>query len=156
MEALKKPRLVGPARAEEIDFHIFGQQVRELRAGKGLSLAELAKQSGVSKPYISKLENGEGGRPNIQSVYWICCALGVTIEDLLKPALAASSARANKPKAQLPAGLKDLQKEMTLTNEDVDTLAKLRVAGRQPRNKDEWRHLLTRLRSLRRQSGEAS
>ncbi len=63
----------------EIDLKMLGQNIRYLRQGKNLSLADLAAKSGVSKTYISALENGFRGRPNVQYLYKIAIALETTI-----------------------------------------------------------------------------
>jgi transcriptional regulator with XRE-family HTH domain len=60
----------------------FGQRLRELRLARGLSQAELARQSEVTTNYISRLEGG-GAAPGIDLVARLCTALGVTISDLL-------------------------------------------------------------------------
>ena len=49
-----------------LDLERLGQNIRFQRTGRGWSLNELAELSGVSKAYLSDLENGRGGRPNIQ------------------------------------------------------------------------------------------
>src|ERR1700683_3809256 len=46
------------ARGRERRMNRFGQKVRELRQGKGLSLRELAPKVGVGFTYLSKVENG--------------------------------------------------------------------------------------------------
>lgn len=42
----------------------FGQKLREMRAERGLTLAQMAKGLGVSSAYLSALEHGHRGRPN--------------------------------------------------------------------------------------------
>lgn len=42
----------------------FGRKLRELRAERGLNLAQMAKGLGVSSAYLSALEHGHRGRPN--------------------------------------------------------------------------------------------
>ena len=61
---------------------IKASRIRYLRNGKGWSLSQLEKASGVSKAYISDVENGAAGRPNIQYVYALAVALGVTLDEL--------------------------------------------------------------------------
>ena len=52
-----------------INLKKLGETIRFLRQGKGWSLADLAERSRVSKAYISDLENGVAGKPNIQYVF---------------------------------------------------------------------------------------
>ena len=60
----------------------FGQRLRELRLGTGMSQAELARQADVTTNYISRLEGG-GAAPGIDLVARLALALGVPIADLL-------------------------------------------------------------------------
>ena len=70
----------------------FGERMRELRAARGLTQQQQADQLGVSKAYISALENGSRGRPSAPFVDQICAWLGLIWDDAedLK-ALAAKS-----------------------------------------------------------------
>ena len=56
----------------------FGERMRELRAARGLTQQQQADQLGVSKAYISALENGSRGRPSAPFVDQICAWLGMT------------------------------------------------------------------------------
>lgn len=60
----------------------FGQRLRELRLGRGMSQAGLAAQAQVTTNYISRLEGG-GAAPGIDLVARLAEALGVPIADLL-------------------------------------------------------------------------
>lgn len=131
-----------------LDLVRLGQTIRSLRLGKGWSLSELAEQSGVSKAYISDLENGNAGKPNIQYVYSVATALGVTLDELLGEAKPKSH-RAEKRKSEdLPPGLLELQQELDLTTEDVELLADMNFRGHRPRDKEGWRFLLEALRMV--------
>ncbi len=37
----------------------FGKEIRALRKEKGMTLAELSRESGISHPYLSQIENGK-------------------------------------------------------------------------------------------------
>jgi transcriptional regulator with XRE-family HTH domain len=126
-----------------IDLLQLGHHIRFLRTGKDWSLSDLEQKSGVSKAYLSDLENGSAGRPNIQYIYSIATALGVTLDELLNEGGRRTSA--SPPKAQnpeLPPGLADLQRELKLTDNDVKTLSMVNFRGNRPRDKDGWRFLL--------------
>jgi transcriptional regulator with XRE-family HTH domain len=60
----------------------FGERLRELRLGRGMSQAELARQAEVTTNYISRLEGG-GAAPGIDLVARLAAALGVQMTDLL-------------------------------------------------------------------------
>lgn len=42
----------------------FGLKLRQMRAERGVTLAQMAKGIGVSSAYLSALEHGHRGRPN--------------------------------------------------------------------------------------------
>ncbi len=55
----------------------FGEKMRALRAERGLQLKDMAAGLGVSPAYLSALEHGKRGRPNLRFVHRICQFLGV-------------------------------------------------------------------------------
>ncbi len=69
---------------EAIDRDI-GERVRALRAARGLTLDELAAQSGVSRAMLSRVERGESS-PTAQLLNRICSGLGVTLSALFAAA----------------------------------------------------------------------
>jgi transcriptional regulator with XRE-family HTH domain len=56
--------------------------VRRLRAGRGLSAAALARESGVARATLAELEAGRGN-PTVETLYGLAKVLGVTFADLL-------------------------------------------------------------------------
>jgi len=124
----------------EIDLKMLGENIRYLRQGKNLSLADLTKKSGVSKTYISDLENGLGGRPNVQYLYKIATALETTIDALislsLKPQRKAIPAASREP---LPPGLEEFAKQEHLEPQQIDMLARLNFRGNRPKDTDAWK-----------------
>jgi transcriptional regulator with XRE-family HTH domain len=137
----------------QIDLKKFGAKIRFLQQGKGWSLGDLAEKSGVSKAYISDLENGLAGKPNIQYIFNIAVALDVTIDELLKDTTPKEH-RVKKRRApeELPPGLWDLQQELAsspetvLTEEEVEKLAQVNFRGNRPRDKEGWRFVLQAIR----------
>lgn len=132
----------------KIDLEKLGSSIRSLRLGKSWSLSDLADAAGVSKAYISDLENGVAGKPNIQYVYAIVVALDVTIDDLLGQAAPRAAKKTARKKQDLPQGLLELQDEAGLSDQDVQMLAEINFRGHRPRDKDGWRFLLETLRML--------
>jgi transcriptional regulator with XRE-family HTH domain len=63
--------------------------VRRLRAGRGLSAAGLARDSGVARATLAELEAGRGN-PTVETLYALASVLGVTLSDLLVEASAPS------------------------------------------------------------------
>jgi transcriptional regulator with XRE-family HTH domain len=126
-----------------IDLIKAGHRIRYLRNGKGWSLSQLEKASGVSKAYISDVENGAAGRPNIQYVYALAVALGVTLDELFDDSTRRiASPRGKNVKPDLPSSLLELQRELNLTDEDAETLSRVNFRGNRPRDKEGWRFLL--------------
>jgi transcriptional regulator with XRE-family HTH domain len=140
------------ADAKGLDLVQLGQTIRSLRLGKGWSLAQLAEESTVSKAYLSDLENGSAGKPNIQYVYSVASALEVTLDELLGDAKPRAQRHEKRSETELPSGLLDLKKEMQLTDEDVQMLASVNFRGHRPRDKEGWRFLLQALRMVSQRS----
>lgn len=58
--------------------------LEKIRLEKGISVAELARRSGVSRPYICQLENHIYGNPSLKTILNLCKALEVTPNELIK------------------------------------------------------------------------
>lgn len=64
----------------------FGARLRELREAKGVSLADMAAELGISSAYLSALEHGKRGRPSwylIQRIIAYFNVIGDDAEQLL-------------------------------------------------------------------------
>jgi transcriptional regulator with XRE-family HTH domain len=55
----------------------FGQRVRDHRAQRGITLAEMAAVLGVTPAYLSALEHGKRGRPTFTLIQGVIHVLGV-------------------------------------------------------------------------------
>lgn len=53
----------------------IGQTIRALRELRKLSLVQLAEASGVSKGFLSQMENGKNSNPSLQTLQKIADAL---------------------------------------------------------------------------------
>ena len=53
----------------------FLKQMREVREGAGLSLADVAKRAGMDKAFVSRLETGQGN-PTVDTLARYASALG--------------------------------------------------------------------------------
>ncbi|MGB7220083.1 MAG: helix-turn-helix domain-containing protein [Vicinamibacterales bacterium] len=120
-----------------VDLIRLGQNVRFQRKGRGWSLSELEERSGgVPKAYISDLENGSGGKPNIQYLFQVATAFGTTIDALIRGPEAEPTP---EQMSLLPPGLQDFAQEENLTDDEVQMLAGLNFRGNRPRDKASWR-----------------
>lgn len=133
-----------------IDLKRLGENVRFRRQGKGWKLSDLAEKCGISKAYISDLENGAAGRPNIQYVFAIANALSVTLDELLDDAAPkrTDSSKRKRLAEDLPPGLKELQMDMNLSESEVEMLAQVNFRGNRPKDKEGWRFLLEAIKML--------
>jgi transcriptional regulator with XRE-family HTH domain len=61
----------------------IGSNLRRLRVERGLSLAELAAQSGVAKATLANVEQGRGN-PTIETLWALAIGLGVAFSDLME------------------------------------------------------------------------
>lgn len=60
------------------------EEVRRRRVAAGLTLPELADQTGLSRGYLSDIENGKKS-PSAVTLRVLAPALGCEIEDLMPP-----------------------------------------------------------------------
>ena len=67
-------------KSEAIDRHL-AERLRQARAGKGLSLDQLAAAAGVSRAMISRVERGESS-PTAALLGRLCGGLGITLSSL--------------------------------------------------------------------------
>jgi len=119
----------------------IGERIQRARKVAELSLNALAEASGVSKGYISQLENGGAVNPSIDTLKKIAVALGLTPQDLLaEPKRPAQSSR------RLPRGLAAfLQEREThgkpIPIEDVEMLRGISYRGKTPTKANDWAFL---------------
>ncbi len=67
------------------NLYKIGENIREIRKKKGLTLSELASMSGHSAPFLSQIENGRVNI-NLTTLTKICNALDVSIASLFEEA----------------------------------------------------------------------
>lgn len=63
--------------------HRFGNRVRELREGQGISLRRFAMVIGLDKTYLSEIERGMRS-PTLDSIDRIAQGLGMPLSELFK------------------------------------------------------------------------
>jgi len=80
----------------------LGLQLRAARTGRGLTMAELAAASGLSKGFVSQVENDRTS-PSLDTLERLAVALGLTVVDLLRGAGAAPTGPYVVPGALQPA-----------------------------------------------------
>jgi transcriptional regulator with XRE-family HTH domain/mannose-6-phosphate isomerase-like protein (cupin superfamily) len=75
-----------------------GSQLRDRRKEMGLSLRQFARDLGVSPSFISQIENGKS-QPSVATLYMICSALDLSIDELFGKTETAGAAVAVKAAA---------------------------------------------------------
>jgi transcriptional regulator with XRE-family HTH domain len=118
--------------------------VRREREKAGLSLAQLADASGLTKAYLVRLEN-QGGNPTLEVLAAIADVLEVTIADLIGgPKLVLDSEDA----LEIPTSLKAYASERSLSSSDLRMLASIRWRkGQRPQTPERWRFIHDSLRA---------
>ncbi len=112
----------------------IGRRIRKYREAKGISGVQLAKNSGISRSYISELENGAGNhtRPSARVLYALGKALGVTMSDLLGQPLILEAP------TERPESLLEFAEAAGLSQADVEMLASINFRGDPPRTAQRW------------------
>lgn len=63
--------------------HKIAENVKKLRAKKGLSLEKVARLADVSMNTVVKVENGKNTNPKIETLSKIARVFGVGVDDLI-------------------------------------------------------------------------
>ncbi|PIW96846.1 DNA-binding protein [Candidatus Kaiserbacteria bacterium CG_4_8_14_3_um_filter_38_9] len=61
----------------------LGNNLKRIRTEKGITQGDIAKSLGVSRGFVSNLENGKTN-PTLATITRVAAALGVTTDELLK------------------------------------------------------------------------
>ena len=62
---------------------VFGERVRQLRNGIGMSQENLALACGLDRSYVGSVERGQRN-VSLLNIHRLAAALGVTLEELFK------------------------------------------------------------------------
>ncbi len=113
-------------------------KLRSLRKAKGIGVKKLAKDSGVSVPYIYQIEKGWKKNPSGEVLKQLAAALGTTVADLIGTSLAIP----DKALEEVPPSLRRLgrrkARQLDLRQEDIDMLKGIHFRGRQPDKDEDW------------------
>lgn len=129
-----------PAAAEQ-----FGERLRRERDKAGMSLAQLADATGISKPYLVRLEN-EPSNPSLQILSRLADALDVTVADLL----GGPRYQIDDDELHVPPHLHAFADEAGLSTPEIRTLASIKFRrGDEPRSTQRWAYIYNSLRLSR-------
>jgi transcriptional regulator with XRE-family HTH domain len=116
----------------------LADQLRTYRLKQGLSIAELARRSRVSKGYLSQLEHKVYGlRPSADVLYRIAFALGTTVSELLEKTVD----RDGDELTEIPDELRAFALAEQLLDEEIKMLARIEYRGQRPVTVDDWKFL---------------
>jgi transcriptional regulator with XRE-family HTH domain len=115
----------------------IGRHVREEREKAGLSLAQLAATSGLTKSYLVRLEK-QSGNPSIEVIAQIAEALDLTIADLI----GGPVIRFVGDDSDVSPSLRAFADEAHLSSSDLTMLASIRWRDEQPpQTAERWRYV---------------
>ena len=87
----------------------LGDMLRIERKKKGLTLVELAKITGISRPYLSQLEGGTKQNPSDRNIRILAEALGIDLQALELAVESESSERLSTLREQIRTTEKELE-----------------------------------------------
>ncbi|TMK99471.1 MAG: helix-turn-helix domain-containing protein [Actinobacteria bacterium] len=123
----------------------FGERLRREREKAAMSLAQLADASGISKPYLVRLEN-EPSNPSLELLGRLAEALDVTVADLL----GGPRYRVDQGELHVAPLLRAFADEQALSSAEVRTLASIKFRkGDEPRSTERWAYIYNSLRLSR-------
>ena len=120
-----------------------GLRIKRFRTERGMTATELANAAGVSKSYLSALENGDGThrRPSAKTLYSLASAMGVAMSDLLgRPIITQAT-------GERPDSLMAFARQRGLPETDIEMLASIRFRGEQPKTADRWSFIYDAIRN---------
>lgn len=118
-------------------MHI-GEKIKQYRESKGWTLSRLAQESGVSKPYLSQIENTPNKKISAELLYSISNALDVTMADLMGKSTVRSEENAVPA---VPESLRSFAEKAMLNEETVNMLANIKYRGKQPSEERDWEYI---------------
>lgn len=126
----------------------IGERIASLRRSRNISLPELAKQSGVSKGYLSQLENGIITNPSVDTISKVAGALNISLAELLE----APAKKAKRVPPKLDKGLEQFikwskRRGKAIPEDVIEALSRLKKR-RKPLQKEDWAYLYETIRRV--------
>lgn len=127
------------------DARAIGRRIKRFREEKGISPAELAARAGISRSYLSELENGKGEhkRPSAEMMYKVGKALGISMSELLgKPLI-------TEPRTKPSPSLLRFARDNKIAQSDVEMLASIQFRGDAPQTPERWAFIYNAIKASR-------
>ena len=128
-----------------------GARIHNLRKGQGKGLADIAEATGLSKGYLSELENADEMNPTLDVLQRIADALDVTIADLVGGPRVRPASPDPKLLDDLPEGLRQFAKARKAEGKPLEAaellwLASAQYRGKRPITREDFAFLYGSLR----------
>lgn len=127
----------------------LADRLQQARKEAGLTLEQLANESGLSKTYLWELEHDEQGvkKPSADTLMKLVTPLRTTIADLL----GLPTVRVDSQTVEISNSLSDFSDWMKqtgreLSEAEIRDLATMRFRGGQPKTVDDWDDLYRTLK----------
>jgi transcriptional regulator with XRE-family HTH domain len=128
-----------------------GQRIRELRERRGFTLDDLVASSGVSKGFLSEVENGKRGL-SAENVLKIATALGASLDYLLRGEMQLN---VRQEAVTIPPELASFAAELNLSYRETvqllnahNSVVARRSDVKQTLSIDDWRQLHETLKKV--------
>ena len=122
----------------------IGERIKRYRKDRDMSATQLATRAGISKSYLSELENPKDGtkQPSADKLYLIADALGVAMSDLLGRRIITA------PPTRRPDSLGAFMKAHPEVPEaDIEMLSRIQFRGEPPRSLERWEFIYQAIRN---------
>src|SRR5690606_31153025 len=156
--------MLAPPIDETLDALTIGKRIRQLRTSRGMTLDDLGAAIGRAASQVSVLENGKR-EPRLSDLQTVSKALGVTLDELLKPQAPSKRAgleialeRAQRGPMFTALGLPTLPVRKSLSDDAIETILGLhreleRLHRERAATPEEARRVNTELRHEMRSQG---
>lgn len=111
----------------------FGDRVRAARKAQEMKQAELADRVGISRTYLSQIEQGRARNLSFRLAQGLSEKLGI---DLPQDGHVEGA-----EDVKIPAALREFAEEEGLPEKDQRMLARIQYRGKKPSNAQQWRML---------------
>jgi len=113
----------------------FGENVRTERKNQGYSQADLADKVGISRTYLSQIEQGRAQNLSLRLAQRLSTVLGI------KSPYQEDDEDEEKEEEDIPQSLREFAEEDDLPPGDVQMLADIEYRGERPQDPQQWRIL---------------
>jgi transcriptional regulator with XRE-family HTH domain len=113
---------------ENVTITPLGDRVRQLREEKGWSLTELADRAGISRSYLSQIEQGDS-IPTQVKIIQLANALDALPSQLMGE---------QPDQTNIPSSLREFAEEADLGSAEIQMLANIEYRGKRPSTPAEW------------------